>query len=171
MLNKSNIIELAFLKVGEQNQMYNMNITDKMKVADQLFEDVIKNIAIDSNFTFNSRTVLLNLNTQQKNLRGEYRYNIPTDYLNKIRSSDRNIRLEGEFFYSFEQNVELTYCYKMNISNYPDYIQKYVILALAIRLAEAFDTYYEKIPKLERDLAIAQNNIIISEGLPFDIER
>lgn len=171
MLNKTKIIDSAFLKLGEQNQLYNTNISDKNKIASSLFDEVIDEIAVDSNFTFNSRTILLSLNSQSQNFRGEYRYNIPSDYLNKVRCSDRFLRIENDFFYSFDKDIELTYCFRMNISEYPDYIRKYVTIALAIKLAEAFDTYYEKIPRLERDLALSQNQLMLSEGLPFEVER
>lgn len=171
MLEKNKIINLAFLKLGEQNQLYNINITDRMKIADTLFEDIINEIAVDSNFMFNARTIKLNLNLQSKNYRGEYRYNKPTDYLNRIWISDRNARIENEFIYSTQDNVEMCYCFKMPLVDYPNYIQSYVVLSLAIRLAEAYDTYYEKIPRLEAQKLDVMNKILVSEGLPFEIER
>lgn len=171
MIEKNKIINLAFLKLGEQNQLYNINITDRMKIADTLFEDIIDEIATDTNFTFNARTVNLTLNLQEQNFRGEYRYNKPVDYLNRIWISDKNARIENEFIYSTTQNLEMCYCYKMNLSDYPMYIKPYIVVKLAIRLAEAFDTYYSKIPRLEAERLDIMNKIIVSEGLPFTIER
>lgn len=171
MLNKSNIINLAFLKLGEQNQLYNINISDRIKIAEVLFDEVIREIAIDTNFTFNARTVNLTLNLQETNSRGEFRYNRPTDYLNRIWISDRKARIENEFIYSTEGSLEMCYCYKMDLSDYPDYIIPYVTTCLAIKLAEAFDSYYEKIPRLEAQKLDITNKILVSEGLPFEIER
>ena len=65
----------------------------------------------------------------------------------------------------------MCYCFKMPLADYPNYIQSYVILSLAIRLAEAYDTYYEKIPRLEAQKLDVMNKILVSEGLPFEIER
>ncbi len=171
MIEKNRIINLAFLKLGEQNQLYNINITDRTKIADTLFDDIINEIAIDTNFTFNARTIKLTLNLTDKNYRGEYRYNKPTDYLNRIWISDKNARIENEFIYSNQENLEMCYCFKMSLSDYPNYIQPYIVIKLAIRLAEAFDTYYSKIPRLESEKIDLMNKIIVSEGLPFEIER
>lgn len=171
MIEKNNIITLAWLKLGEQNQLYNNNITDRMTIASTLFDDVIEEIAVDTQFSFNSRTVELSKNLNEKNSRGEFRYNKPNDYLSTIWTSDRNLRMESEFFYSENENVELCYCYKMNLSEYPDYIKKYIITSLAIRLAEAFDIYEKKIPNLIAEKIDIINNILTNEGLPFPIER
>lgn len=171
MIEKNKIINLAFLKLGEQNQLYNINITDRMKIADTLFEDIIEEIATDTNFTFNARTINLTLNLKEKNSRGEYRYNKPIDYLNRIWISDKMARIENEFIYSIQDKLEMCYCYKMNLSDYPLYIKQYIVNKLAIRLAEAFDTYYDKIPRLEAERIDIMNKIIVSEGLPFEIER
>lgn len=171
MIEKNKIINLAFLKLGEQNQLYNINITDRMKIADTLFEDIINEIAIDTNFTFNARTIKLTLNLTEKNYKDEYRYNKPTDYLNRIWISDNKARIENEFIYSTQENLEMCYCFKMSLFDYPNYIQPYIVTKLAIRLAEAFDTYYSKIPRLEVEKLDIMNKIIVSEGLPFTIER
>lgn len=171
MISKDNIINLAFLKLGEQNQLYNINITDRMKIADTLFDTVIDELAIDTNFTFNARTVKLTLNLNQKNSRGEYRYNIPTDYLNRIWISDRTARIENEFIYSKEEDLEMCYCYTMALADYPKFIEPLIVVELAIKLAESFDPYYSKIPRLEYQKRDMVNKILVSEGLPFEIER
>lgn len=171
MLEKNNIIHLAWYKLGEQNQLYNNNITDRMKIASILFDDVVDEIAIDATFSFNARTVKLTKNLNEKNYRGEYRYNKPNDYLSTVWISDRLARIENEFFYSEQDSLELCYCFKMNLSEYPDYIKKYIVVSLAIRLAEAFSIYENKIPKLMGEKLDCMNNIIANEGLPFPIER
>lgn len=170
MLSKDKIINLAFLRLGEQNQLYNINITDRMKIADTLFDVVISELATDNNFMFNARTIRLTKNIKDKNLRGEYRYNLPTDYLNRIWISDRLARIESEFIYSKEEEVDLCYCYEMSLSDYPPYIEQLVVVKLAIRLAEAYDTYSSKIPRLEQERMDIINRITVSEGLPFEID-
>lgn len=171
MLNKSDIVNLAFLKVGEQNQLFNMNITDRLAIASTLFEQCINEIATDSNFMFNAKTVLLNLNLLDKNYRGEYKYNLPIDYLNKIWISDREARIEGKFVYSTQEKVEMCYCYKMDLVDYPDYVTQYVVLKLAIKLTEAYDIYAHKKQWLEAELRDSTNKLLVSEGLPFPIPR
>lgn len=171
MIEKNNVILLAWLKLGEQNQLYNNNITDRMTIASTLFDDVIDDIAVDAQFSFNSKTVQLTKNLNSKNSRGEYRYNKPNDYLSTIWISDLSSRMENEFFYSTEESLELCYCYKMPLTEYPPYVKKYIVLSLAIRLAEAFDIYENKIPKLLAEKIDMCNNILTNEGLPFGVTR
>lgn len=171
MIQKSNVVNLAFLKLGEQNQLYNINITDRVKIAELLFDEVIRDIAVDTNFMFNARTVELTKNLKDTNSRGEFRYNKPTDYLNRVWISDRLARIENEFIYSKENSLEMCYCYKMALSDYPDNILSYIVTSLAIRLAEAFDSYYEKIPRLEKERLEMIGKLVVSEGLPFEIKR
>ena len=58
-LNKDEIIQLAFLKLGEQHQLYHNNISDRLLIAEQLFNDIIVDLGSDATFTFNSRTIKL----------------------------------------------------------------------------------------------------------------
>lgn len=171
MINKSTVINLAFLKLGEQNQLYNINITDRMAIAETLFNTIIKSIASDAQFAFNARTIKLNLNLEQKNSRDEFRYNKPTDYLNRIWISDREARIENEFIYSKVEDVEMCYCYQMDLADYPDYIEDYLVITLAERLAEAYDVYYSKIPAIQNQRSDIINKLLVSEGLPFAIPR
>lgn len=168
-IDKQKIIDLAFLKLGEQTQLYHSNITDRMNIADVLFEDVIDSLATDATFLFNSRTIELTKQESNVNSRGEYKYNKPNDYLSRVWSSDRNIRIENEFIYSKEENVELCYCFRMNLSDYPIYLQALIVPKLAKRIAETYDGYYNKIPILEREIIDETNKIITQEGIPFGI--
>lgn len=171
MLVKQTIIDLAFLKLGEQVQLYNSNITDRLKIASLLFDEVIDQLATDSTFMFNSRTIELDKNLNTQNSRGEYRYNKPNDYLSIVWTSDRNARIENEFIYSKEDTLEICYCFKMNLSDYPDYIKGLVIPKLAKKIAETYDGYYQKIPFLEKEIMDETNKIVTQEGLPFGIRR
>lgn len=170
-IDKQKIIDLAFLKLGEQTQLYHSNIIDRMNIADLLFEEVIDALATDATFLFNSRTEELTKAIPTVNSRGEYKYNKPYDYLSRVWSSDRNIRIENEFIYSKEDKLELCYCYRMNLSDYPIYLKSIIVPKLAKRLAETYDGYYNKIPMLEREILDETNKIVTQEGLPFEILR
>lgn len=171
MLERAKIIDLAWLKLGEQNQLYNINITDRIAIANNLFDEVMDEIATDANFMFNAKTIKLNLNLIPKNDRGEYRYNRPVDYLNRIWLSDRTARIEGEFIFSNENELWLCYCYNMEFADYPESIKKLISLKLAHKLAQAYDIYYDKLPRLEGQIRDETNKLLVSEGLPFPIPR
>lgn len=171
MLDKQEIIDLAFLKLGEHNNLYHTNITDRLKIASLLFDEVIKELATDATFMFNSRTIRLNKNLHETNYRGEYRYNKPNDYLTRVWCSDRHARIESEYIYSKEDNLELCYCYTMPLNDYPMYLRKLIIPKLAKKLAETYDGYYQKIPLLQTEIMDETNKILITEGIPFQIER
>lgn len=171
MLEKSQIIDLAWLELGEQNQLYNINISDRLAIAGTLFDQVVRELAVDSNFMFNAKTVKLNLNLNSTNDEGEFRYNRPVDYKNRIWFSDRLARMEGEFIYSTAKDLRLCYCYDMQFADYPDSIQNLLVLKLAQRLAKAYDVHYDKLGRIEGAIKDETNRILISEGLPFPIPR
>lgn len=171
MIEKNAIITLAWLELGEQNQLYNNNITDRQTIASTLFDAVIDEIALDANFSFNSKTIQLTKNLQEKNFRDEYRYNKPADYISTIWTSDNRARMENEFFYSTQDELQLCYCYDMPLTEYPSYIKRYLVLSLALKLASAFDMYKDKISYIMARKVDEMNTIIANEGLPFEIER
>ena len=170
-LNKDEIIQLAFLKLGEQHQLYHNNISDRLLIAEQLFNDIIVDLGSDATFTFNSRTIELDKFSNDTNFRGEFKYNKPNDYLSRVWTSDFKARIEAEYIWSKNDTLQLCYCYEMNLSDYPLYLKKLVVLKLAKRLAEVYDGYYQKIPMLDRDIIDETNRIVIQEGLPFPMER
>ena len=171
MIEKQTVIDLAYLKLGEQNQLYHSNITDRMNIASMLFDEVIDDLGTDATFTFNSRTIKLTKNSEVENSRGEIRYNKPNDYLSRVWSSDNMMRIENEFIYSKDKDLELCYCFRMHLSDYPDYIKNLIVGKLAIKIAETYDGYYAKIPILQREVMNEINKIVIQEGLPFSIKR
>ena len=170
MLNKDRIIQLAWLKIGDQNQYYNGNITETQQVASMLFDSIIDEIAMETIFLFNATTVVLNKNLAPSE--GDYfRFNLPVDYLSKVRCSDRLARFEGEYIYSNEDTLELTYCRELPLSEYPDYLQKYLTIELAIRLSEAYRTLSDSKQMLMAERQTEVNRISTLEGLPFTITR
>lgn len=160
MIVKDNIISIAMLKLGEVNY-YNDNQYDMRKIADKLLDNVILNIAVRNDFLFNSRTVKLTLNLMDKNENtGEYRYNLPTDFLNKIRFlNDPSARIENEFIYSTKKDLLMQYCYKMSLSDYPDYLQNYMIYALATEMAETYNKYIDRLSFLNQRLEEEKTNV------------
>lgn len=170
MLNKDRIVQLAWLKLGDQNQYYNGNITETQQVASILFDAIIDEIAMETTFLFNATTVTLNKNLSPNE--GEYfRFNLPVDYLSKIRCSDRMARFEGEYIYSTGDTMELTYCRELPLSEYPDYLQKYLTIELAIRLSEAYKTLSDNKQLLMAERQTEVNRVSTLEGLPFTIPR
>lgn len=170
MLSRDTIITMAWLRLGDQNQMYNANITERQKVADMLFDQVKSDVGVDTTFLFNATTVALtkNLNSQE----GDYiRYNLPADFVSKVRCSDRLARFEGEYIYSTADDLELTYCREMDLSEYPEYLERYFIVSLAIKLAMAYKTLSDNIQFLSMERVDEMNRIVTREGLPFEIER
>lgn len=170
MLNKDNIITMAWFRLGDQNQMYNSNLTERQKVAGMLFEQVRRELATDTTFLFNAVTVTLtkNLNTRE----GEYyRYNLPADFISKVRCSDREVRFEGEYIYSTSDTIELTYCRELPLSEYPDSLEKLFIVNLALKLADSYLTLKENAPQLLMEKVEEMNKIVTREGLPFTIPR
>ena len=116
MLDRGNIIESAFLKLGEVGQIYSDNRTEQYEVAGKLLDNILETVALDTDFLFNATTVNLNKNINSSNDFGEYRYNIPNDFLTIIRYSD-NMKFEGEFIYSTNENLNITYCRKIELKN------------------------------------------------------
>lgn len=170
MLDRDRIVQLAWLRLGNQNQLYNGNTTEMQKIAQTLFDSIIDEVAMETTFLFNAVTIKLNKNLSSKE--GEYfRYNLPVDYLSKVRCSDRLARFEGEYIYSLSEELELTYCRKLNLSEYPDYLSKYLTITLAIKLSEGYRTLSDATQKLEIEQLNEVNRIVTMEGLPFTIPR
>ncbi|MGL5712772.1 MAG: hypothetical protein ACRCX2_07115 [Paraclostridium sp.] len=170
MISKDKIVQLAYLKLGNQNQYYNGNITEQQKVASILFDNIISEIAMETVFLFNAVTVKLNKNLDFKD-GDNFRYNLPVDYLSKVRCSDRLARFEGEYIYSESDGLELTYCRELPLSEYPDYLSKYIIIELAVRLSEAYRTLADNKQLLMLEKQTEVDRISTLEGLPFTIPR
>lgn len=164
MLDRGNIIELAFFRLGETVQIYSDNMTEKHKIAEKLLENVVETLAMDTDFLFNATTVKLEKNINSKNDYGEYRYNIPHDFLSLIRYTD-NMRMEREFVYSKNENLSITYCRKITIEEFPNYMKNYLVYKLAVELCGAYSAYIEKIDSMQTYLNSEMIKIKNSEGL------
>ena len=164
MLDRGNIIESAFLKLGEVGQIYSDNRTEQYEVAGKLLDNILETVALDTDFLFNATTVILNKNINSTNDFGEYRYNIPNDFLALIRYSD-NMKFEGEFIYSTNENLNITYCRKITIEEYPAYMKNYLILKLAVELCNTYSAYSDKLSTIHGYLSDEMIKIKNNEGL------
>ena len=142
MIDKGKIIKSTFRKLGKID-LYNDNKSDEYLVASSSFNDIIENIAKETAFLFNSATV--KLTTVGKNDLGENRFNIPVDSLNIIRLNTNKYRVEGEFIYSPETELYIQYCRKINLSEYPDNLFDYLVIAVCIEMALTFNAYQDKL--------------------------
>lgn len=164
MIDRGNIIELAFFKLGETVQIYSDNMAEKHKIAEKLLENVLETLAMDTDFLFNATTVRLEKNINSQNDYGDYRYNLPHDFLNLIRYTD-NMRLESEFIYSKNEDLSITYCRKITIEEFPNYMKNYLVYKLAVELCGAYSSYIEKISLMQTYLNSEMIKIKNSEGL------
>ncbi len=171
MISKDTIISLAWLKIGEQNQLYNVNMTERQKIADMLLANIFKNVATDTTFLFNAKTVRLNQNLEGKNFRGENRFNRPVDFLSKVWTSDRTARVENEFIYSKDEELDMMYCAQISVTEFPDYLEPYLIARLAVSLCEAYDTFRDKLQYVHQQMIEERNKLVVNEGAPFQIKR
>lgn len=147
MISRDRIISASLKKLGEVSS-YNDNRSDVYKLADSELDDLLDYMASTEKFTFNAVTIPLTLNINNVNELGEYRYNLPNDFLNKISFIDSTGRLENEFIYSTNDKVFLRYCRRIDLSDYPEYLKNYLVYALASSLAEDLPQYNSKIPLL-----------------------
>lgn len=164
MLDRGNIIESAFLKLGEVGQIYSDNRTEQYEVAGKLLDNILETVALDTDFLFNATTVNLNKNINSTNDFGEYRYNIPNDFLTIIRYSD-NMKFEGEFIYSTNENLNITYCRKIAIEEYPQYMKNYLIYKLSVELCNTYSAYSDKLSTMHGYLSDERTKIMNNEGL------
>lgn len=144
MISKNRIVHTALTKLGEVG-VYNDNKSDLVVVATALLDNVLDDLATRADFLFNSQTSRLNLNSQKLNDFGEYRYNIPSDFKNKIRFVKGRGRIEAEFIYSFDEEVVLRYCRTISISEIPEYLSTYITFSLAVELAESYSQYEHRL--------------------------
>ena len=164
MLDRGNIIESAFLKLGEVGQIYSDNRTEQYEVAGKLLDNILETVALDTDFLFNATTVNLNKNINSSNDFGEYRYNIPNDFLTIIRYSD-NMKFEGEFIYSTNASLNITYCRKIAIEEYPQYMKNYLIYKLSVELCNTYSAYSDKLTTMHGYLSDEKSKIMNNEGL------
>ena len=164
MLDRGNIIEHAFLKVGDPGQIYSDNRTERYNIAEKLLDNILDTVALDTAFLFNAVTVNLTKNANSTNEFDEYRYNRPNDFLSIIRYSD-NMRIEGEFIYSTNEALNIMYCRKIVLEKFPDYMKNYLVLKLAVELCFTYTAYENKIQLILAALNSEKVKVMNNEGL------
>lgn len=142
MLNKGNVIELALLKLGK-NQEYNDNKSDEYIVANKLLDNVVEFLAKDTTLLFNATTIKLTKYSSYKNEFDEYIYNKPADMLNIIKIQT-DAREDGEYILSKDKEVIITYCRKVDIINLPNYINDLLVYSLCVEMCLAFSSYTDR---------------------------
>lgn len=156
MLSRDNVIQTALLKLGEV-EVYNNNKSDIYKIANKLLDNVLDTVATKNDFLFNSSTVTLT--KYGETVDGEFIYNKPIDFLNKITFLKGEGRIENEFIYSNSEDLQLRYCKKISFYEVANYMQDYLIYALATELAETYTQYTDRLEVLNTRLEQERNNI------------
>lgn len=165
MIEKGDVIKSVFRKLGKINA-YNDNKSDEYLTASSAFDDVIKTIAKKTSFLFNATTA--KLTTIGTNELGENRFNIPVDSLNIIRLNTKKYRVEGEFIYSPETELYIQYCRKIDLSEYPDNLFDYLVIAVCIEMALTFNAYQDKLAIFNQLEYQERNKIINQQGFDWN---
>lgn len=166
MISRDRVISMALKKVGEVSS-YNDNRSDVYKLASSELDDILESLASSHKFTFNAITTKLTLNTNKTNNLDEYRYNIPNDFLNKIYFVNSTGRFENEFIYSTDEDVYLRYCRDIDLSDYPEYLFKFLVYALAVGLAEDYPQYENKLSLLNTRLEQYTKDVYKAQFVPL----
>ena len=164
MLDKNVVTEKAFKMVGESFLSFNDNKADLFNIGLQLLEGLIEDVTVDVNLLFNAKKTKFNLNSEKDGL---YYYNLPPDFMSFIKASDRKATLMGEFLISSTEDIEVTYCYKLPFSEFPNYMGRYMTLLVAKELTSALTTYQAYKQIIDLELAKEKVKIYNSEGLIF----
>lgn len=146
MIVRDNVIRSVLRQLGEVS-VYNDNRSDIYKFIGAMLEDILDSTAYRTDLKFNSTTV--KLTKVGTNDLEENRFNIPVDFLNKIRFINSLARLEGEFIYSDSEEVFLQYCRKIDLGEYPDYMENILVLLTALRVAESYNAYSDRLNLLD----------------------
>lgn len=145
MIQRDKIIRTVLRQVGEVSS-YNDNRSDTYTLTNDILSDVLDSLAYRVDLTFNSATVKLNKNGE--NEFGENRFNIPVDFLNKIRFVNSTARLESEFIYSTNDEVIIQYCRKIDLFEYPEYLYELIVLLTATKLCESNNRFTDRLELL-----------------------
>lgn len=168
-MDRGEIIKQAFLKVGDNNA-FNDNKGDKYQVADGLLDMIIKNIAIETDFLFN--TITVKLTTVGQNELGENKFNIPIDFLNIIQGNN-DFRIEGEFIYSKSTDLYIQYCRKIDLTEIPEHMFNIIVIYLAKEISLAFNAYNSRYPFLQQQFNEEKRKIVYQQGFlykPWEVE-
>ena len=164
MLSKDDLIEIAYLKLGKSIGKYGNNDDEDYYKATRALDEIINNIAVESEFRFNAVMTTLSKNADSKGLLGDNRFNLPKDFLNAI-TSEQDYRIEGEYVYSDEESVTMMYCRKIELSEFPLYMKKYLVASLCSELAIIFNQYIDKYTIFKHEVGIEKTRIINMQGL------
>lgn len=164
MIDIGKVIKTCFFKLGK-NDVYNDNKSDEYITANFLLETIIANIAKETAFLFNSVTTKLT-STGTNNM-GENRFNIPVDSLNIVRA-DNKYRIENEFLYSNSSEVNIQYCRKIDIKEYPDNLFDYLVAALCRDMCLAFNAYQDRYQLFAQLEYKERNKIINQQGFNYN---
>lgn len=182
-MEKGRIVEQALTRIGS-NTYYNDNSSDVFKEASKILDQITRNICKSNDFRFPALTETL---TQSgiNSTTGEYKYNIPTGFLGVAQQPklirpvgygiqsikqltnmgfSQKFRIEGEYIYSTEKPLNLSYVRNINLNEFPDYMEEYVILSLALKLAIAFPSYRDFIGLIKNELETEKINSQLCEG-------
>lgn len=164
MIQRDRIIRAVLRQVGEVSS-YNDNRSDTYTLTNDILTDVLDSLAYRVDLTFNSTTT--KLNKYGKNEQDENRFNIPVDFLNKIRFVNSVARLEGEFVYSTADEVVLQYCRKIDLMEYPDYLYELIVLLTATKLCESNNRFTDRLEILNTRAQEELNRIYKIEFVPI----
>lgn len=164
MLDKGTVIKTTLLKLGKNNK-YNDNKSEEYVIAEQLLENVLKTLATKTTFLFNAVTT--KLTAIGENELGEKRFNIPVDNLNIIRANAQ-YRQEGEFIYSPSSEIFIQYCRDISITEYPGNMFDYVVIALAVEMCLAFNSYTDRIEYFIQKEKEERAKIVAQQGFNFN---
>lgn len=128
-------------------------------------DKIISVIATEADFLFNSITTKLT-SIGQNNL-GENRFNLPIDYLNIICGKEE-FRIEGEFAYSKESELNIQYCREIPLSEYPANMFNILVLSLSKELALAFSAYNNKYMLMKQEFEEEKRKIIYQQGYLYN---
>lgn len=174
MLTKDTIIKNSLLKLGEIGS-YNDNRTSIYKTSEALLEErLLDDIAIDQALMFNVVTDELTVWKDKKDndITEEYIYNLPLDCMNVIGYIPfREGRREGEYVYSKEKELKIRYMRRIDITDVPVYMKNYLIILLAIRIAEIYNSYTDRVEYLYRELSKELYNVQKAEGFKHQNEK
>ena len=164
ILDKNNLIEIAYLRLGKSTGKYGNNDDEDYYKAGRMLDEIIENIALETEFRFNATTVVLNKNIDETGVLGDNRFNLPVDFLNLI-SCEQDIRLEGEYVYSEENTVTMIYCRKIDITEFPLYMKRFLISYLCYELSIIYGGYLDKTALFKREMIQEKTRIINIQGL------
>lgn len=164
MIDKGTIIQNSLLRVGE-NKYYNDNASVVYKKANDLLDNIIKTVSVDTSFLFNARTEKLT-KTGSVNINEEYLFNVPTSMVSIIRTNPmKGVRLEGEFFVSRYDEVDIQYCREITLIEYPIYMQEYMIFSLCVEICRVLPSFIDRLQYMEAMKNQERDAILAMEGI------